>query len=467
MNRGRAETYLRQLAEAELRRATAPGALGRGQAGRLPLVAQALIVAGAVDVGTADQIRAELDLALAARYQAARATALQLAGLRGIRPPRTAAETFTASGPAPWRVVPAGQVIRIQDDEIRGELGLLAYVRTARGGRFTAAGQMHGPAPGPGAQLSHSHLLVSRQFTAADDQGTSYTLRFSFRAGLTGSAVWAGVLDLRPDPPHEIGWLDLRTAPGGPATRIRLDPPDPRIPAPEVTVTRTAQSPGELLLDVIAARILTSAGAVPQGNDPAQLASADLRAFIGDGPGHIVAALQAAEALPPSSPAPGQLAALCARLGITGHGIIVPPASGLPERWLSMLTREPEVTPAPGSWAATAAELPDVDGVRLAVLGLHQAERGTIMHLHAGGVTMEDDWEYNRAVRPLPTLWIRDHAGRWHATRDYAARSLGEGGEVTLELALAPPLEAGTPRIDLVAAGSSAQVQARLPLRWT
>ena len=469
MNRGRAETYLRQLAETELRRATAPGALSRG-AGRLPLVAQALVAAGAADVGTADQIQAELDLALAARYQAAGATPQALARLHGVRAPRAVTETFTASGQASWQVVPAGQVIRIRDGEIRGELGLLAYLQTARGGRFTAAGWMHGPAPGPGARAPHSHLLVSRQFTAADDKGASYTLRFSFRAGMTGSAVWAGVLDLRPDPPHEIGWLDLRTAPGGPATRIRLDPPDPQIPAPEVTVTRTAHSPGELLLDVIAARILTSAGAVPQ-DGPGQLASAELRAFVGDGPGHIVAALQAADALPASSPAPGQLAGLCALLGITGHGIAVPPAAGLPERWLSMLThdhaRKPEVTPAPGSCAATAAELPEVDGVRLAVLGLHQAERGTILHLHAGGVTMEDDWEYNRAVRPLPALWIRDHADRWHATGDYAPRSLGEGGEVTLEVAITPPLEAGTPRIDLVAAGLSAQVQAKLPLRWT
>jgi hypothetical protein len=470
MNRGRAETHLRQLAEAELRRATAPGDRSRGHAGRLPLVAQALIAAGAVDVGTAGQIQAELDLALAVRYQAAGATPQQLARLIGVRPPRVVTETFTASRQAPWQVVPAGQVIRIRDGEIRGELGLLAYLRTAQGGRFTAAGWMHGPAPGPGARPPHSHLLVSRQFTAADDKGASYTLCFSFMTGITGSAVWAGVLDLRPDPPHEIGWLDLRTAPSEPATRIRLDPRDPQVPAPEVTVTRKAHSPGELLLDVIAARILTSAGSVPQDN-PGQLADAELRAFVGDGPGHIVAALQAADALPPSSPAPGQLAGLCARLGITGHGITVPPAAGLPERWLSMLTRyhrrKPDVTPAPGSRAAAAAELPEVDGVRLAVLGLHQAERGTILHLHAGGVTMEDDWEYQRAVRPLPALWIRDHAGRWHATRDYAPRPLGDNGEVTLELAIAPPLQEGTPRIDLVAAGPSAQVQARLPLSWT
>ena len=71
MNRGRAETYLRQLAEAELRSAAAPGALSRG-AGRLPLVAQALVAAGAADVGTAGQIQAELDLALAARYHGGR-----------------------------------------------------------------------------------------------------------------------------------------------------------------------------------------------------------------------------------------------------------------------------------------------------------------------------------------------------------------------------------------------------------
>jgi hypothetical protein len=369
-------------------------------------------------------------------------------------------------------VVPTSQVIRIRDDEIRGELGLLAYLQTAQGGRFTAAGWMHRPAPGPGTQPPQPHLLVSRQFTAADDKGASYTLRFIFGTGFTGSAVWAGLLDLRPDPQHEIGWLDLRTAPGEPATRIRLDSRDPQIPAPQVTVTRQAHSPGELLLDVIAARILTSAGAVPQDN-PGRPggATAGLRAFVGDGPGHIVAALQAAGALPPASPAPGQLAGLCACLGLTGHGITAPPAADLPERWLSMLTRyhrrNQQPAPAPGSWAATAAKLPDVDGARLAVLGLHHEERGTIVHLHAGGVTMDDDWEYHRAVRPLPALWIRDHAGRWHATRDYAPRSLGEDGEVTLELAIDPPLEAGTPRIDLVAAGPSAQVQATLPLSWT
>ena len=119
MNRGRAETHLRQLAEAELRRANAPGTLGGGHPGSLPLVAQALIAVGAVDVGTADEIQAELDFALVAPYQAAGATPQQLARLIGVRPPRTATETPAASPRASWRVVPVGQVISFRDDEIR------------------------------------------------------------------------------------------------------------------------------------------------------------------------------------------------------------------------------------------------------------------------------------------------------------------------------------------------------------
>jgi len=409
MDRERAEAHLRQLAEAELRRATAPGAQGLGHSGRLSLVAQALIAVGAVEVGAADQIQAELDLALAVRRPGA-------GGAAPFQPIRAGGAAPAVSGLGPWRVVPAGQVIRIRDGEIRGELGLLAYLQTAHGGRFTTAGWMHGPAPGPRTQPLRPGLPVSRQFAAADDQGASYTLRFSTR--ITGSVALAGVLDLQPDPQHEIGWLDLRTAPGGPATRINLDA---RLPAPDITVTRTAASRGDLLADMIAARVLALASTFPQ-ETPTQLAAAKpgLLPHAADWLGDVIAALRAAGALPPSSPAPGQLAGLCARLGITGHGITVPPAADLPERWLSMLTRyhrrNPRPAPAPGSWAATAAELPELDGARVAVLGLHQHEHGTVLHLHAGGVTMEDDWEYYRAVRPLPTLWIRDDAGRWHAT---------------------------------------------------
>ena len=86
---------------------------------------------------------------------------------------------------------------------------------------------------------------------------------------------------LRPDPPHQIRWLDLTIAPGKPAIRIDLDP---QIPVPEVTVTRDAHSPGELLLDVMAARILASAEPSPRDNlEQLAAADADLGTFAAGG----------------------------------------------------------------------------------------------------------------------------------------------------------------------------------------
>ena len=141
--------------------------------------------------------------------------------------------------------MPVGTVIRIRDNDVRWELPLVAYVQSAGGARFTVAGRN------------------ARRLTAADDRGACYQV--DWRGGSVASELL-----LRPDPPRQIRWLDLTTAPGEPATRIDLDP---QIPAPEVTVTRKATSPGELLLDVIAARILSSGAAFPRDN-PGQPAAA-------------------------------------------------------------------------------------------------------------------------------------------------------------------------------------------------
>ncbi len=218
--------------------------------------------------------------------------------------PASPGYTRPAPHRAPWRVVPVGQVIPIRDGDVRRELLLVAYLQSADGARFTMAD------------------WPFRPLTAVDDHGASYQIEF--RGGHA-----AAELVLRPDPPRQIRWLDLITAPGEPATRIDLDP---QIPAPDVTVTRTAHGPGELLLDVIAARILctgpasrrtTPSGRPPRGR-PARVRRRRAR--------RIVAALHASGALPPASPVPGQLAGLCARIGIPGHGITAPPAATCPNR---------------------------------------------------------------------------------------------------------------------------------------
>jgi len=183
-------------------------------------------------------------------------------------------------------------------------------------------------------------IVVGRPFppfAAADDRGVSYQIIWS--GGHTASELL-----LRPDPSHQIRWLDFTGAVEA-ATRIDLGG---QVPGPDVGVTPATRSPGELMVEIIAGRILSL---VAYRDYPEQVpaASADMRAFIGDGPGHIVAALHAAGVLPPDSPAPGQLAGLCARLGIDGHGITAPPDCDLPERWQSMLTppSSPRLSAAP------------------------------------------------------------------------------------------------------------------------
>ena len=90
-------------------------------------------------------------------------------------------------------------------------------------------------------------------------------------------------------------------------------------------MTPAAVSSGELLLTDIAAGFLALASPEqvplhPSAARPGPLSEA------ADGLADIIAALQAAGALSPSSRLPGQLAGLCARLGISGHGIAAPPA---------------------------------------------------------------------------------------------------------------------------------------------
>ena len=489
MNRERAEAHLRLLAEAELRHLpTLPA--GSTVSHRLALVAQALCAVGAIDIGTAEQIQAELDLALAMRQASSRNAASpgpgELSPAVAVRARLDrltqvelgqAAGTFPVSDPSAWhtaapqpasrRLVPVGRMIQIRDADLHSELLLLTYAQTPDGALFTTAIETH-RSPGirgPKGRLCRQPEQRPRQFSATDDHGATYHL--SFRAGSR-----AGVIELHPDPPREIRWLDLTTTPGEPAIRIDLGPQDPLVPAPAVTVTQKAKSPGELLLDVIAARLLTVAVTFPQ-DTPDQLAAARrelLWLAAEDRLGDIIAALQAVGALQAASPVPGQLAGLCARLGISGHGITAPPGGDLPEPWESMLTgyhcRKPYPALASGSWATPVAELPEQDGTRNAILDLHHGEFGTILHMLVSGVTMENDWPYSRVVRPLPVLWIQDDSERWHTTQAYGASRLGGKGEVVLWLDILPPLDRGTTWIDVVAAGQSAEVRATLPLRW-
>jgi hypothetical protein len=181
-----------------------------------------------------------------------------------------------------------------------------------------------------------------------------------------------------------------------------------------------------------------------------------------DGLGDIVTALQACGAVAPSSPVPAQLAALCQHLQLSGHGITTPPADRLPEPWLNVISqfmRGPRAR-RPARSAVVAGALPEVEGIGLTVLGLHDSGDRTVVFMHASGTTGDASFELNT----WPVIWIRDSDGGWHATRD--GGSADEDREITMAVLVVPPLSRDTDWIEVIASGRSAQARAILPVRW-
>ena len=583
MNRERAETYLRLVAEAELRRATTrlqdgavtrpgmtgagPGAFVRRQqaavaaalyglpmrqreaialqyyadlseietagaiglslgsvkahtargiaelraaleagTGRVSAVTQVLAAVRALDQEVADQILDDFALALGTRHAGpagqpspdprsllrSPAAHLPLGMLMSSWPPAAstpaaAGESATAaaggpgsSGPrTPLRVVPVGQMVPVRGEgenvngemeDVTGEMYVLSYAQTASGARLTMAARTRGEFVPPGIDPSCGYrpyaIFPVHQFTATDDRGTRYLMGFSGRGERRPSEL-TGQLTLQPDPPSGIRWLDLTATPGEPAVRIDLD----RLPdGTEMTAGPATTSPGEHLLHTIATRLLLLALAFPQEIrlHPA-VPLPEPFTCIADGLGDAVAALQACGALSPLSPLPGQLAALCARLNVAGHGITAPPARDLPEPWLSMLThyhrRKPPAARDSDGFAAAAVAFPELDGIRLTIVGLHNSADHTVLFVQADGLTT-DGYDGRLGVEPeFPLrIWVRDSGRRWHATRARGWAGTGQS-EVTMRLQVLPPLSRAA-WIDVFAAGQSAQVRTTLPLRW-
>ena len=83
--------------------------------------------------------------------------------------------------------------------------------------------------------------------------------------------------------------------------------------------------------------------------------------------------------------------------------------------------------------------------------------------MHASGPMLQASYRPDELYY-WPVTWIRDSGGRWHATRT-RGRS-GTNGETALRVEVVPPLSRATTWIEVVTTGRSAQVCARLPLRW-
>jgi hypothetical protein len=487
VDRERAELHLRRLAEDTLRRAAEGqgkppyGLTSLSMAAREPdgtrvaQVTQALVAVGAVSAGTAEAITADLELALAvrrpgsqSRFEVLSSAAIRrrLAGLMrpaigpaGRIPPGPAPARTVAAVAAPdHRIAPVGMMIPVSVDGCRGELYLLAYLQTASHARFAMIGWLRDQEQ-PGQRPTERAI---RQLTVTDGKGTQYRIGYT---GTSGGTECAGDLRLEPGPAADVDWLDVSA--GDCIRRVPLTPP---APAARLTpVTRTA---GEQHLHSVAARILAVA-LFP--NDRTATSShrfkPTLPAYLAAGLGDIIAGLQAAAVLSPLSPVPGQLATLCDSLGLTGHGITAPPARELPGTWLSMLSqylrRKPQPVPTAAAGAGAAVTFPPVDGITLSVVGLHNGEDGTVLHIDAdvpAELLVQAGLGLNDAHDILPPLWLRDDGGRWHTMRRAISLTSRPGGLAAL-LQVVPPLPR-TATVEIVVSGTTAEASVVLPLRW-
>ena len=364
-------------------------------------------------------------------------------------------EAGAAGADGAERIVAAGATIGFRTGGAGAELYLMSFAQTAAGARFHA---VYGLRSLFGEPVPDG--IPVGQFGVTDDRGRRYRLEFA----RDGGPGWISILAVRPGPPTDAAWLEI-AAPGEAAVRIELEPAS--MAAHEVRAVSI--SPGENLLIMMAERLLTVTPELPRDlRRQLSTLTPGSQQQMATGFGEIVAALEAADVLPPLSPVPGRLAALCASLGITDHGITTPPAPELPEPWFSLLThyqrRKPDVPRLPDGFAAVTASLPELDGIRLALLGLENRDGRSSLHVLTRGLDRDSHPGLTGLDFSFPlSVWVRDSGGRWHAGR--AASWHPSEGESVARLHLLPPLPADTAWIEVVVSGQSAEVRTRLLLQ--
>ena len=458
MDSERAERHLRLAAEAALRRARAlprddgqvrPREMFTECIARLRGVAIALVTVGAVDAGQADLIIDEFQAALGVRHLHP-ITASPLFMPRPRPPGAPAGVPVPAAPSGPLRVIPVSRMLPIRDEDLAGEVYVMSLVVTAAQAVAPAVARIRSVPHEGGLVRAALAFPALDTVTAADDRGTLY--HTGWHGGGTPGR-WAGHLQIRPAPPPDAQWLELSGA-GQASLRIALT-------GAQQTASLTAEprpsAPGEQLLADVAQQILAAAA---DDTGMARQTATNL--------GDTIAALEAAGALSPLSPTPGQLATVCERLGIGRHRITARPTADLPEPWLSVLAcygRRHRSAVRDGV-ATSALPLPELDGARIALGGLHSVDDQS--YLHVFGCGLPPAWTSRRfgpEARPAFGWWLRDDAGHWHAA---VPREWTEDvhGETSIMLRVLPPLGHETSSGTLFITLQASRASVHLPLSW-
>jgi hypothetical protein len=496
MDAERAETYLRLLAEAEVRRAAVAGPAAVGEptvvdAGIWRMLAPAwvLMAVGAVRADAAEAILADLQVALQARCRPRRYAASRPAHLP--RPPRFPPARFPArltpaagpcvagpgvagpgvadpgvadlgseaggvlGDPGAVQVVPVGRRVRLADVEVC----IVALNVTPAFARIMVTARRHGlaePAGAGPAGAGSGSVEQLLKMTARDDRGGHYL------TGLAGAAIarfgdrWQGTISAW-QPPTDMEWLEFRFPAGDRVVRIDL------LGAPATAAVTAEDAPvslGERLLTAAAERALAAAGTESaQGGHEAEMLGA------------MAAALAAAGTLPAASPLADHVATLCGVLGplASVDGGLALADAGLPEPWLDVLAGLRRVRAgyrAGNGCAAIGVDLGKLDGTRFVLAGLENEVGRTYLQVFIEGFgEMAVQWDSfgTDGVPSTFSWWLRDETGHWHvAMPDF--RFTGDATYLSMEVF--PPLSRSSESVEVVVTGLAGRVSARVPLAW-
>ena len=397
-------------------------------------VRQALTTAGAIDTGIADTIADDLEFALVVRawphpplrwhlhnrmvgtFLTRRISGRMRPGIRH-RGPLTGLSRQAVIGQR--RAVPLAVVIPFGTDDLQGSIHVLSYAQRQDRAWLTVAVRWQPHAAQPGAPEEILTVLGTR--TATDDRGVKHQILVN-GCSSTAAGELTGELDVVPAPAADVRWLELD---GSHRIDVGL------AQAGGTPVSTTPQAPSEGYLHRLAAEMLVTTG---RRRDP----------------GDVVRALQAVGALPSGSPVPGQLVALTEYLRPQRDGVGRPPPRTLPSHWV---LAPAGTVPAGDAAAGLALDLPEMDGVRVWLLGL-SGYGGSILHVHAEGVYTTD--------AELPAIWLRDDAG-WHVAEPMSGAS--SDGELVTQLTVTPPAITGS-HVEILAISPSTQARGTIPVLW-
>ena len=481
-----AETYLRLLAEAELRRA--PVRLGPGAPPhRVALAATALVSADAISLDTAWQVVGDFQAACALRVgdpgpavlslrspgwlarppasltPSSRPSALRhsvvqflTSSHRPVRvaPPVPSAGVAAPAGPA---AVPIGATLRLpaEREGWYGELQLLAVARTGTEAAITVATRWAGQTrrsatPRPRHAPFH-------EVAAVDDRGVSYRAALWDMGIEDGREWWDCHLGLTPAPPDGVRWLDIGPGARGRYARVELRTPDWADGIATKPIRPAA--PAARLLDRAGDELLASGPASGAGG----LSLAARVALL-------ITDLTSGGALAADDPAVARLVGLGWRLGLdlglAPGGQI--PRVALPDAWHSMLA-DGTAADGPLGAAAFAANLPEIGGAWFALAGLRSARDGATLHVMASGWTPHGNGWVVQGLSPhsdpgqVALTWqARDSAGRWHLVSGMHWGSQ----QGMIQMQLVPPLHPAADALDVMVSDGTRQVSATVPLAW-